>query len=1217
MAVRIEAHAEPIPGYRLIERLGGGGFGEVWKCEAPGGLHKAIKFVFGDLKKPDGDDGSRAEQELKALSRVKSVRHPYILSIERFDIIDGQLVIVMELADRTLWDRFRECRAQGLPGIPRIELLEYMRESAEALDLMNEEYQLQHLDIKPQNLFLIGQHIKVADFGLAKDMGEKAAATVTGGVTPVYAAPETFDGWLSRYSDQYSLAIVYQELLTGQRPFSGTSLRQLVLQHLQEKPELGSLPVADRSAVSRALAKNPEDRFPTCQDFIRTLKEAGAPKVPAPPARQLPQSPPPSVRNAFPPSNDDDLQKTQNARGKLSAIVGLTNDRGVLLDRPQGLPPRARYTDQAAVTTPPQEFGDTHHSSALARPATSPELDLESPNGVQPSVVIGLGTFGVDTVLAFRKLLSRDLGPAEYVPWIRLLAVDMDAEALQAAHHGGDNGFLQPFEAQIARLHRPAHYLKSRDGKFPMDSWLNSKWLYRMPRQQNSAGLRALGRLAFVDNYRMLSKRFQGEIEACLNPPQADESTQRVAPRCRLPRVYVVANLAGNTGSGMFLDVAYVVRQVLRKQGYAQPDVVGLLFVPPTEGGGQSSAGFANAYAALTELRYFSATKKFSANYTSGEGQKELRFSEVGPPFARCFLTPLPFRRTASEDSTQAIETASQFLYRDLATMVGTGADEKRKAALGTDASTPPIPTSYGMFRLEWPRRRLLQQAARVLCKRLVERWMNKDARALTDELRQWSHRQWEDMGLRAEALISSFQDRVELKRGEIPEKTYLQVIQPLQEALTRTDRKIEMQWGPAVKVLNDLEGLLGIPEEFRPQGPQQPGPGQLESLLAVIAERVAQESEQRLAEVIVKLIEKPAYRLAGAEEALKQMGTTLEQALVALEPLSNEVNDRCVATFQRILAIIEKPLPPETKSTLWSFSRKSAPKAMNVCKELIELLQTYAKTRFQNLVLHNISRLYVALRGHLSDQIREVGFCRQRLTELAGLIADKAAAAPVVAPSRYAYTSVQSLLPEGCAKIEDAGKQLEESVTAADLLTFDQQIQDFVRRDYRALVEVCLGPSHIVKKLMPQLFRHAESFLEPRVSGGSVSELLLRLKGKSETELRDEIYQAFKKACPELGNPETKDFLVALVPNDDAGHTLESAVKSIFPQALVVFSERCDEIVFYREKLQFTEADLELLGPKYEEMYRKMSVEPGALHSREDIASWEALATVSECSAT
>src|SRR3954451_6113160 len=184
MAVRVESRSEPIPGYRLIERLGGGGFGEVWKAEAPGGLFKAIKFVYGDLQAADDEGGFRAEQKLKALSRVKTVHHPYILSLDRFDIVDGQLMIVMELADKTLWDRFKECRSQGLPGIPREELLNYMRETAEALDLMNSLYQLQHLDIKPQNLFLVYNHVKVADFGLVKDLGGRSEATVTGGSTP-------------------------------------------------------------------------------------------------------------------------------------------------------------------------------------------------------------------------------------------------------------------------------------------------------------------------------------------------------------------------------------------------------------------------------------------------------------------------------------------------------------------------------------------------------------------------------------------------------------------------------------------------------------------------------------------------------------------------------------------------------------------------------------------------------------------------------------------------------------------------------------------------------------------------------------------------------------------------------------------------------------------------------------------------------------------------
>ena len=95
-----------------------------------------------------------------------------------------------------------------------------------------------------------------------------------GGVTPLYAPPETFTGNISGRSDQYSLAIVYQELLTGQRPFNGKNARQLAQQHMNEPPDLRALPEAERPVVARALAKDPAKRFPNCLAFVRALYTA-------------------------------------------------------------------------------------------------------------------------------------------------------------------------------------------------------------------------------------------------------------------------------------------------------------------------------------------------------------------------------------------------------------------------------------------------------------------------------------------------------------------------------------------------------------------------------------------------------------------------------------------------------------------------------------------------------------------------------------------------------------------------------------------------------------------------------------------------------------------------------------------------------------------------------------------------------------------------------
>jgi serine/threonine protein kinase len=147
---------------------------------------------------------------------------------------------------------------------------------------MNEKHGPEQLDIKPRNLFLVSDRVKVADFGLVKHLQRSGASGALGGVTPLYAPPETFTGAISGRSDQYSLAVVYQELLTGQRPYSGKNARQLAQQHMNAEPDLRSLPEGERPVVARALAKDPAKRYPTCLGFVRALYTARAPARPEP-----------------------------------------------------------------------------------------------------------------------------------------------------------------------------------------------------------------------------------------------------------------------------------------------------------------------------------------------------------------------------------------------------------------------------------------------------------------------------------------------------------------------------------------------------------------------------------------------------------------------------------------------------------------------------------------------------------------------------------------------------------------------------------------------------------------------------------------------------------------------------------------------------------------------------------------------------------------------
>ena len=270
-------------GYKLLRRLGSGGFGEVWLAENAKGFKTAIKIIFRPF------DHEESKRELESLELIKNLRHPYLLQTLDYAALQDRLCIVMELADQSLRDRLKEFRRDGLTGIPVGELLPYFEEVAEALGYLH-AHKVLHRDVKPDNVLLLEGHAKIADFGLLRL--QQTRATHTGSGTPTYMAPEVWQGKANERSDQYSLALAYAEMRLDRRLFPAREMAQLMLAHLQQEPDLAPLPEAEQQVLLKALAKKPEDRYPTCLAFVKALAQAAglAPAVggtPAPSASEV------------------------------------------------------------------------------------------------------------------------------------------------------------------------------------------------------------------------------------------------------------------------------------------------------------------------------------------------------------------------------------------------------------------------------------------------------------------------------------------------------------------------------------------------------------------------------------------------------------------------------------------------------------------------------------------------------------------------------------------------------------------------------------------------------------------------------------------------------------------------------------------------------------------------------------------------------------------
>jgi serine/threonine protein kinase len=281
----------PFGRYELIELLGRGGMGEVWRAFDTATQRVVAVKVLPPQLAADPVFEQRFRREAYAAAGLND---PHVVPIHNFGEIDGRLYVDMRLIDGQ--DLEHILTRGPLDPVRAVKIIEQISSALNAAHRVG----LVHRDVKPSNILLAEDDFAyLIDFGIARGAGE-TGLTATGNVvgTWPYMAPERFStGQTDTRSDIYALACVLYECLTSSRPFPGDSVEQQIAGHLTTPPPRPSItrpgvsPQLD-TVIARGMAKDPDERYGTTVELARAARTAVTAPIPRPP------SPPASVRTA-------------------------------------------------------------------------------------------------------------------------------------------------------------------------------------------------------------------------------------------------------------------------------------------------------------------------------------------------------------------------------------------------------------------------------------------------------------------------------------------------------------------------------------------------------------------------------------------------------------------------------------------------------------------------------------------------------------------------------------------------------------------------------------------------------------------------------------------------------------------------------------------------------------------------------------------------------
>jgi branched-chain amino acid transport system substrate-binding protein len=260
--------------YQIVAPLGEGGMAAVYKAYQPSmERHVAVKVLPRHMAKSE-EFVNRFRREAKLLAQLQ---HPHILPVFDYGEADGYPYIVMPFVQSGTLAELLHKRQQSLPEVRRI-----MVQIGDALSYAHTRGMI-HRDIKPSNVLIDERgNCLLTDFGLAR-MAESATKITTSGTvmgTPAYMSPEQGAGSvIDHRSDIYSLGIIFYEMVTGRVPYVAETPIAVVFKHIQDplpsaRKVNPSLPELVELVLLKALAKDPQDRYQTAEEFVKAIQRA-------------------------------------------------------------------------------------------------------------------------------------------------------------------------------------------------------------------------------------------------------------------------------------------------------------------------------------------------------------------------------------------------------------------------------------------------------------------------------------------------------------------------------------------------------------------------------------------------------------------------------------------------------------------------------------------------------------------------------------------------------------------------------------------------------------------------------------------------------------------------------------------------------------------------------------------------------------------------------